>query len=196
MDAWPRDFDVVVMGASAGAVEAMGAILPRLPRSFPIPIVVVVHLPAERPSGLRALFGPRCNLPVREAEDKIAIRGGSITFAPPDYHVLIERDKTLALSVDEPVNYSRPSIDVLFESAAEAIGAATLGVLLTGASSDGARGLKRITEAGGVAVVQDPARASSPAMPTAAIALSQPHFVLDLPEIGALLASLDRAGAS
>jgi two-component system, chemotaxis family, protein-glutamate methylesterase/glutaminase len=195
VDDWPRKFDVVVVGASAGAVEALSEILPRLPSSFPLPIVVVVHVPGERRSGLRDLFGSRCNLRVFEAEDKAALAPGTITFAAPGYHLLIECDKTLALSVDEPVNFSRPSIDVLFESAAEAFGERTLGVLLTGANSDGARGLERIVEAGGVAVVQDPKSAASPAMPTAALALCRPRFVLDLPEIGALLASLDGASA-
>jgi two-component system chemotaxis response regulator CheB len=195
VDAWQRDFDAIVIGASAGAIDALGLILPRLPRSLPVPLVAVIHIPAERPSGLQDIFRQQCQLAVLEAEDKAALSPGTITFAPPDYHLLIEADKTLALSVDEPVNYSRPSIDVLFESAAEGLGRRTLGVLLTGASSDGARGLKSIRASGGVTVVQDPKTASSPAMPAAAIALAPPGFVLDLSEIAALLASLDRRGA-
>lgn len=159
----------IVIGASAGAVEALSQILPALPADFPLPILVVVHVPADRQSLLPSLLQSKCQMAVREAEDKEPAEAGTIYFAPPDYHLLAEEDGTLALSSDEEIWYSRPSIDVLFESAADAYGAALIGVILTGANSDGARGLKAIAEAGGIALVEDPATAHAAAMPMAAL---------------------------
>lgn len=160
----------IVVGASAGAVEVLSMILPALPEDYPLPILVVVHVPADKTSILAELFRTKCRIDVREAEDKDFIRPATVYFAPPDYHLLVEPDRTLALSRDEPVLYSRPSIDVLFESAADAYGPQLLGVVLTGANSDGAQGLKAIVDAGGGAIVQEPQSASAPAMPKAALA--------------------------
>ncbi|MBN8849606.1 MAG: chemotaxis protein CheB, partial [Sphingomonas sp.] len=141
--------EAVAIGASAGAVEALSAILPRLPADYPLPVLVVVHVPADRRSVLATLFQSKCRIAVREAEDKEPVVPGTVYFAPPDYHLQVEADRTLSLSADDPVLYSRPSIDVLFESAADAYGAALAGVVLTGANQDGARGLAAVAEAGG-----------------------------------------------
>ena len=129
------------------------------------------------------LFQAKCRILVREANDKQAIMGGVVYFAPPDYHLLVESDRHFSLSVDEPVMYSRPSIDVLFESAADAYGAGLIGVILTGANSDGAIGLSSIMQAGGVGIVQDPNQAQASAMPEAAMRLSPSAKTMSLIEI-------------
>jgi two-component system, chemotaxis family, protein-glutamate methylesterase/glutaminase len=185
----------LVVGASAGAVDALSRVLPGLPRSFPAPVLVVVHLPAAGPSLLAALFAPRCALRVYEAEDKLRPQPGAIYFAPPDYHLLVEHDGRLSLSVDDPVNFSRPSIDVLFESAAEAHRAALIGLVLTGANDDGARGLLAVRRAGGLAVVQDPDDARADAMPRAALRSVPDALVLPLDRIAPALAALGAENA-
>lgn len=159
----------VVIGASAGAIQALSLILPALPASFPLPILIVVHVPADRSNFLAPLFGAKCSLSVREADDKEPACGGTVYFAPAGYHLLVEEDGTLSLSSDEPVQHSRPSIDVLFESAAEAYGAGLIGIILTGANADGAAGLRAVGAAGGRAIVEDPAEAFADAMPLAAL---------------------------
>ena len=159
----------VVIGASAGAVQALSQILPRLPRDYPLPVLVVVHVP-DAPSGLVTLFSSKCRIAVREPEDKEPIAPGTVYFAPPGYHLLVEADDRIALSTDEPVLFSRPSIDVLFESAADRYGADLVGVVLTGANADGADGAQAIAAAGGTVLVEDPAHAYAAAMPAAALA--------------------------
>ncbi|WP_442597665.1 chemotaxis protein CheB [Parapusillimonas sp. JC17] len=159
----------VVIGASAGAIQALSEILPALPADFPLPILIVVHVPADRDNILASLFEKKCRMAVREAEDKEPALGGVIYFAPAGYHLLVEEEGTLSLSSDEEVMYSRPSIDVLFESAADAYGPAVVGIILTGANSDGAKGLRAIAAAGGTALVQEPATAYASAMPRAAL---------------------------
>lgn len=177
----------VAIGASAGAVEALSAILPRLPRPFPIPVMVVVHIPPDKKSALTELFQAKCAVEVREAEDKEPAAPGTIYFAPPDYHLSVERGGTFALSNEEPQLYSRPSIDVLFESAADAYGSGLVAIVLTGANHDGARGLKAVAQAGGLALVQDPGEAFSPAMPQAALAACPGAQILSLDEIASFL---------
>ena len=179
--------EAIVIGASAGALEALSALLPGLPADYPLPIVIVVHIPADKKSLLADLFRQRCRVDVREAEDKEPIKAGTVYFAPPDYHLLVEADKTLSLSADEPVLFSRPSIDVLFETAADAYGEGLIGVILTGANSDGAMGLKAISGAGGVAVIESPEGAYAAAMPQAAIAACKDAQILPLNEIAAYL---------
>lgn len=183
----------VVIGASAGAVQALLALLPALPASFALPILVVVHVPPDRDNVLVPLLQAKCRLTVKEAEDKEPIVGGVIYFAPSDYHLLIEADRTLALSTDEPVNYSRPSIDVLFESAADAYGEQLLGVILTGANHDGAAGLKAVADAGGLAIVQAPAEAYATAMPDAALEACPSAMTMNLDAIASYLSSLGTA---
>lgn len=177
----------VVIGASAGALEALSVILPALPASFALPVFVVVHLPNNHKSILAEIFRAKCQVPVHEAEDKEIVTGGRIYFAPPDYHLLVETNYCLALSSDEPVRYSRPSIDVLFESAADAYGPALIAIVLTGANSDGAGGLKKINEAGGTTIVQDPAESLAPEMPKAALAACPAALPLPLAGIAAFL---------
>ncbi len=159
----------VVIGSSAGAVDALSQILPALPADYPVPILIVVHVPPERGNILAPLFQAKCRMAVREAEDKERALPGVIYFAPADYHLLVETEGTLSLSADGPVLHSRPSIDVLFESAADAYGAGLVGVILTGANPDGAKGLKAVADAGGTAIVEDPSTAYADAMPLAAL---------------------------
>jgi two-component system chemotaxis response regulator CheB len=188
-----HDIDIIVIGGSAGALEVLGTMLPALPPGFAIPLVVVVHLPPRKPSLMAAVLRQKCALPVREPDDKEAIMPGTLYIAPPNYHLLVERTRSFALSIDEAVCFSRPSIDVLFESAAEAYGPAVVGVLLTGASEDGARGLARIKERGGIALVQAPSTAAVPTMPEAARHLTHVDGELTPAELGAFLARLGRA---
>jgi two-component system, chemotaxis family, protein-glutamate methylesterase/glutaminase len=140
--------EAVVLGGSAGAIQALLQLLPGIQSTAALPFVTVVHLPPRHPSLLTELFSQRCALPVREPCDKEPVTRG-IWFAPPDYHLLIEKDRTFSLSLDEPDLHSRPSIDALFESAAECYGSALIGIVLSGASRDGARGVRTICEGGG-----------------------------------------------
>lgn len=188
-----RAIDAVVIGASAGGVEALLEILPALRQGATVATMVVLHLPRERPSLLPEIFAARCAQPVHEAQDKEPVRSGTIYVAAPDYHLLVDRcaeGAWLAMSNDEAVNFSRPSIDVLFESAADAYGARLLGVLLTGGNQDGAAGLQAIRRAGGVTVVQDPRHAQAPYMPEQALARGGVDYVLTLARIADLLHAL------
>jgi two-component system chemotaxis response regulator CheB len=182
----------VVIGASAGAVHALSQLLPVLPADYPIPVLVVVHVPSDRGNVLVPLFQGKCEVAVREAEDKEPVVGRTIYFAPSDYHLLVEEDCSISLSSDEPVAYSRPSIDVLFETAAEAYGAGLVGVILTGANEDGADGLKAVEDAGGVALVEAPASAYASAMPAAALARCAQARSMSLDAIAAYLVGLGR----
>ena len=180
-------FEVVVIGGSAGSIDALAVLLPALPATLRAAVVVVVHLPRERPSLLCKIFGPRCAMPMREAQDKEPLEPGVVYFAPPDYHLLLDAGPTLALSVDDPVHFSRPSIDVLFESAADACGDKLVAILLSGANSDGAQGLAAVRAAGGATLVQSPASCTMPFMPEAALALMQPGHILPPDGMAALL---------
>ena len=160
----------VVIGASAGGVQALSGVLPFLPADFPIPILIVVHVPPRRDSALVDLFARKCRLEVKEAEDKEPLDSGTIYFAPPDYHLLVEAGETIALSCDDPVHHSRPAIDVLFESAADVFGSDLAAIVMSGANQDGARGLAAVCAAGGTALVQDPQTAEVATMPEAALA--------------------------
>ena len=182
--------EAIAVGASAGGVEALGVLLQALPEGFVPAIFAVLHLPPERPSLLAEVLQPRCRLPVREALDKEEVLPGCVYLAPPDYHLLVEKERTLALSRDPPVYFSRPSIDVLFESAAEAFGPGLLGIVLTGANADGAAGLRAIRQAGGRAWVQAPEDALSDAMPLAALQLAGADLVLPLRDIAERLTHL------
>jgi two-component system, chemotaxis family, protein-glutamate methylesterase/glutaminase len=180
----------VVIGASAGGVEALAVLLPTLPATFRPSMFICLHLPRERPSLLVEIFARRCARPVREADDKEPIEPGTVYFAPPDYHMLLEKDRQIALSADEPVHYSRPSIDVLFESAADVYRERLLGIILTGGNEDGAAGLHAVHQAGGVTVVQQPNSAKVPVMVVSALQRGPVDFVLSLPEIAQLLGAL------
>jgi len=184
--------DAIVVGASAGGVEALLKIFKSLRRGFSLPIIAVLHLPDERRSLLAEVFASHLAIPVKEADDKESIVPGTLYFAAPGYHLSVEADRTLSFSQEERVYHSRPSIDILFESAADAYDARLAGVLLTGANNDGAKGMARIKEYGGLTVVQDPAQALARTMPDAALALLTPDFLLPLPDIGLLLVELER----
>ena len=189
----PAPVKAVVIGASAGAVQALQVVLPALPADYALPVLVVVHVPPDRSNVLLPLFQAKCRIAVKEAEDKEILAGGVIYFAPSDYHLLVEADGGVALSWDEPVNYSRPSIDVLFESAADAYGSGLAGVILTGANHDGAAGLKAVIDAGGVAIVEDPVDAYTSAMPEAAQAACPSATTMKLDAIALYLSSLGAA---
>jgi two-component system chemotaxis response regulator CheB len=183
----PLPYDAIVIGASAGGIEALGTLLPSLPARFQAAVFVVLHLPPDTQSEVAELFNARCRLPVLEAGDKERVTGGAIYFAPAGYHAMIDANRTCALSIDEPVNFSRPSIDVLFESAAWTYGARLLGILLTGASADGAAGMAAIHAAGGQTWAQTPDTARASAMPLAAIERAVVDHVLDLDAMAARL---------
>jgi two-component system chemotaxis response regulator CheB len=210
--------DAVVIGASYGGVEALSILLPALPASLRPALLIVIHLPRERASVLAEIFSAKCARPVREAVDKEPVEPGTVYFAPPDYHLLVDRmsrpgagagdrhvrdrDRArggrgdvpvaaqIALSTDDLVNFSRPSIDVLFESAADVYGQRLLGIVLTGANHDGAAGLAAVHAASGITVVQHPDTAQASLMPMAAIKRSPVDYVLTLDQIADLLRTL------
>lgn len=184
--------EAVVIGASAGGVHALLTLLSGLPQHFALPIIAVLHLPKERDSRLAEVFQQRLGMTVREAADKETIVPSTLYFAGSGYHLSIETDRTFSLSCEEPVNYSRPSIDVLMDSAADAYGPSLAGVLLTGANFDGAAGLARIKQRGGLTAVQDPAEAQVATMPQAAIRKLKPNLILTLEGIRQLLIQLDQ----
>lgn len=186
---------VVVIGASAGGIVALRTILPALPAETPFPVVVVVHVSREGPSALVEVFTRQCAVAVREVTDKEPMAGGTVWFAPPDYHLLVEASGTFSLSTEGPVNYSRPAVDPLFESAASAYGRALVGIVLTGTGEDGALGAAAVREAGGVLVVEDPAGAEYPDMPAAAIACARPDAIGSTAEIADMLRSAALASA-
>ena len=164
-----RESRAIVIGASAGAVAALSRLLPPLTADFPLPILVTVHVPADKPNSIPALLRTKCRIAIKEAEDKEPISPGTVYFAPPDYHLLVERNGCLSLSNEEPVNFSRPSIDVLFESAADAYGKNLLAIILSGANEDGTRGARAVSDAGGIVVVQSPDSAEARMMPESAL---------------------------
>ncbi|MDB5929289.1 MAG: CheB methylesterase [Polaromonas sp.] len=190
-----RRIDAVVIGASAGGVSALLDMLSGLPASFCLPVVVVLHLPEGRQSRLPDIFRHRSAMAVREPADKETIAPATLYFAPPGYHLSLEADHTFSLSCEPPVNFSRPSIDLLMASAADAYGARLAGIVLTGANADGAVGLAKIGAQGGLTVVQDPAEAEMPTMPEAAIRLARPDLILDLKGIRSLLLEMEQLHA-
>lgn len=180
----------VVIGASAGAVQALLKILPKLPADYPWPVLIVVHVPPDRSNALVALYQGRCAVAVKEAEDKELATPGTIYFAPSDYHLLMETDGHLALSSDEPVNHSRPAIDVLLESAADACGAGLTAIVLTGANADGAQGMRAVVAAGGLAIVENPATAQASTMPMAALQACPAARIMTIEDIASFLLEL------
>jgi len=181
--------DIIVVGVSLGGLRAVGAILAELPEAFLVPIVIVQHRQAESEGRLVDLLQQHTTLRVREAEDKEDIAGGNVYLAPSDYHLLIEPGR-FALSTEAPVCCARPSIDVLFESAADSYKDRVLGVILTGASADGAKGAACIDRAGGLVVVQAPETAESRIMPEAVIRSTPTARVLPPVEIVSFLGRL------
>jgi two-component system, chemotaxis family, protein-glutamate methylesterase/glutaminase len=186
-------FNIVVIGTSMGGMQALHVLLDGLPEDYPLPVAIVQHRSAESGDGLRMTLQRFSHLRVREPQDKEPIVGGKVYVAPADYHLLVD-DGAFALSTDSPVFFARPSVDVLFESAADAFGAGVIGVILTGANSDGARGVQRIKRAGGYVIVQDPDEADRPEMPRAALKSSAVDRILPLGEIASTLVTLVRDG--
>ncbi|MET1070677.1 MAG: chemotaxis protein CheB [Pseudomonas prosekii] len=184
--------EAIVIGASAGGVEALLNILSPLRPGFVLPIIVVLHLPEERRSHLAEVFSRRVSLPVVEAYDKTPVEAGTLYFAGPGYHLSVEQDRSFSLSLEDRVHHSRPSIDYLFESAADVYGPALAAVLLTGANRDGASGLAQVKVRGGLTVVQDPEEAQVATMPRAALALHQPDHILPIHGIGRLIVELEQ----
>ena len=184
--------EAIVVGASAGGVEALMTMLGALRAGFGLPIIIVLHLPEERRSQLAEVFARRLALPVTEAMDKQDIKPGTVYFAAPGYHLSVEQDRSLSLSLEDRLHHSRPSIDFLFESAADAYGEALAAVLLTGANHDGAQGLAQVKRHGGLTIVQDPQDALVATMPEAALKIHQPDHILPIHGIGRLLVELER----
>ena len=185
-------YRAAVIGVSSGGWNALKTILGVLPEDFPLAIMVVMHRHPHSDDYLEKSLDNDCAVRVKQADEKESIISGTVYFAPPNYHLLIEDIHTLSLSVAQAVNYARPSIDVLFESAAYVYGDTLAGLILTGANNDGAGGLKKIKDMGGLVLVQYPETAEASAMPRAAIAATDPDFVLPLGEIGAFLKDLVR----
>ena len=187
-----REFELIVIGCSLGGMHALNTILSAIPHVFQTPIAVVQHRHKRSNENLPDFFRRMTHLCVVDVEDKQWIKPNCVYLAPADYHLLVERG-TFSLSVDAAVAHSRPSIDVLFESAADAYGERVIGVVLTGMNDDGARGARRIKERGGFLVVQDPSTAEAPAMPQAAINATRVDRILPLEQIGPFLVELCRS---
>jgi two-component system, chemotaxis family, protein-glutamate methylesterase/glutaminase len=184
-------YNAVVMGASAGGVDAFCKVVSELPSDFRLAVVLCLHLPEKGGRALLPeLIANASQLPCHEVEDKEDVLPGQIYTAPAGYHLLIEQSRIFSLTTEEPVNFSRPSIDVLFESAAYAYKDKLVGILLTGANEDGAEGLNIIRQLGGLTIVQEPTSASSHQMPAAAIKAGPPDHVMTLGEIGEFVAGL------
>jgi two-component system, chemotaxis family, protein-glutamate methylesterase/glutaminase len=188
--------ELIVIGASAGGVSALLTLLSPLPAGFRLPIVALLHLLPRRESRLCSVLSHALSLPVREPVDKEVLQPGHVYVGSPDYHLLIELDRSVSYSGEPPVSFARPSIDVLMTSAADAYGPAAVGVLLTGANADGAEGMAAIRARGGITLVQDPADAEVPTMPEAAIARCRPDHILPLNDMPQMLLQLARTGGA
>jgi two-component system, chemotaxis family, protein-glutamate methylesterase/glutaminase len=180
-------YDAIVIGTSAGGLDALGILLPLLDSKIPVPILIVQHISASSDSFMITYFDRLSQLTVKEAEEKELLLPGIVYFAPPDYHLMVEDDWTVSLSNEEKVNYSRPSIDVLFETASWAFGRRLIGIILTGANWDGAAGCEIIKNNGGLTIVQDPGTAAVARMPESVIERITPDYILPIVEIGNLI---------
>jgi two-component system, chemotaxis family, protein-glutamate methylesterase/glutaminase len=185
-----KPLQAVVIGGSAGSWAALDQILPALPANYPMAIIVVLHFHPHQAGTLATLKQNACLLKIQEAQEKEPIQPGVIYIAPPNYHLLIEDDHTFSLSIDPKVNFTRPSIDVLFESAAHAYGRSLVGVILSGSNHDGAHGAQVIHMNGGIVIVQTPSSAEATAMPLATLKGTETEAVLSPGEIGFYLADL------
>lgn len=177
------DCKVIIIGGSAGSLVALMQILPELPQINYFSIVIVLHRKSTDQETLEDLIKLKSTTKVKTVEDKVPLLPGFIYVAPSNYHLLFEKNNTISLDTSEKINYSRPSIDVSFESAAEIYKNQLVGILLSGSNSDGTKGLMAIQRLGGVVVIQDPISAEMPFMPTNAIRNTTPDFILDIPEI-------------
>ena len=187
-------YKAIVIGTSYGGLEALKVILPKFGEGFPLPVIVVLHIGDQANENFLNYMNSLCQLQVKEVESNEKIQKGFIYFAPPNYHLLIESDFTFSLTTDGKHNFSRPSIDILFESAAWAYTKALIGVVLTGANSDGAAGLKIIKDFGGLTLIQSPCSALAPEMPSAALKIAKPEVTLNLEDIAGKLIELAGLG--
>ncbi|MGE0567231.1 MAG: chemotaxis protein CheB [Bacteroidia bacterium] len=174
---------IIIIGGSAGSVGVLMKILPKIPESYPIPIVVVVHRMAQEDNLLESLLKSKCSINIIEAEDKMHLAPSAVYMAPPDFHLLFEKDRTIALDYSEKVNYTRPSIDITMQSASDVYGNKVTGILLTGSNQDGAIGMKKIAENGGSTIIQSPESSEIKTMPESAEKLSKIDHVLNPDEI-------------
>lgn len=186
------NYKAIVIGASAGGFNALKELISALPSDFSIPIIIVQHISPTSDNYMARYLDKISKLTVKEADEKEKILPGYVYISPPNYHLLIEEDHTLSLSNDAKKNYSRPSIDILFETAMYAFGDELIGIVLTGANNDGAEGLKQIKDNGGYCIVQDPSEAESESMPMAAIETSNPQKVLKLNAIVKALVKINK----
>ena len=182
----------IVMGASFGGMESVKKVITGLPSDFKIPIAVVLHIGNNNIDTYMSLLERHSHYKVKESEEKESLKEQTVYFAPPNYHLLIEEDFTLSLSTDEKVNFSRPAIDVLFETAAWSVKDNLIGILLTGSNNDGAAGLQTIKENGGTTIVENPETAFAKTMPETAIKLSNPDYILDLQDIPAKIIEVSK----
>jgi two-component system chemotaxis response regulator CheB len=180
-------YEAIVVGVSSGGLKALRFIFSLLPSDFVVPIIVVQHIGPRSENTWIKLLNDCSNISIKEADEKEKVGTGHIYVAPSNYHLMIEKDKTFSLTIDERVNFARPSIDVLFESAAEVYREKLIGIILTGSNNDGAKGVKRIKECGGLVIIEDPETAESSYMPASAISLVQPDYILPLNQISELL---------
>ncbi|HVV07386.1 MAG TPA: chemotaxis protein CheB [Puia sp.] len=183
-------YEAVVVGVSAGGFAVLSRILEGLPDSFPMPVIVIQHRSKDERTLLEELLRGKCTIRIKQADEKERIQGGVVYFAPADYHLLIESDRSFSLTCDEPVNFSRPSIDLSFETAAEVYGNKLVGIILTGSNGDGAAGMKAIRQRGGLTIAQDPETAVFPRMPRAAIEIGAVQHIFTLEEIKYFLINL------
>ncbi len=181
------NYDAVVMGVSAGGLKALTILFKELKDNFALPVLLVQHLHASSDDYLVRHLAAVSKMVIKEADEKETIERGNVYIAPPNYHLLVEEDRTLSLTTDERVNFCRPSIDVLFETAVETFGQKLVGVILTGANDDGAKGMWLIHKAGGVTIIQDPKTAEVETMPGAVLRYFRPDYILSLVEIARFL---------
>jgi two-component system chemotaxis response regulator CheB len=182
----------IVIGSSAGGLQALKTIFSLFREDFSIPIIVVQHISPYSDNYITTYLNRICKVNFKEANEKEVIESGTIYFAPPNFHLLIEDNFTFSLSTEERVNFARPSIDILFETAAFVYGKNLVGIVLTGANNDGSAGLRKIKEFGGITIVQDPKTAEVDTMPSCAIKESKIDYILSLKEISKLLMKLDK----
>ena len=185
-------YEAIVIGVSSGGMNALKILFSFLPKDFGIPIIIVQHVSSHSNNQWIKLLNDKSNLYIKEADEKEKIENGTIYIAPANYHLMIEINKTFSLTIDERVNYARPSIDVLFESAAEVYKDKLIGIVLTGSNNDGSKGVKRIKECGGFVIIQNPETAESSYMPASAIAAIKPDYILSLVDITDLLIKFDK----
>jgi two-component system chemotaxis response regulator CheB len=185
-----RSFSAIAIGVSAGGLHALIHLFGSLPKDYPLPIIVVQHRGKDHKILLEEILQTKCLLKVKQADEKENIEPGYIYIAPPDYHLLIEQNRTFSLTSDRLVKHSRPSIDLLFTTAAEVYKNELIGIILTGASSDGAEGILNIKREGGYTIAQEPKTAEYPYMPQASIAIGAIHDILTLDQIKVYLMQL------